>query len=184
VPDEDQVRSFVDTNNHGTTRMIRAFVPLLNDGGRFVVVASSFGTLASLDPRLHSRFDVGQMSLADVDQVMDDYVEAVETGRAGAEGWPGWINPPSKVGQVAAVKVLALELAGQAAQRDILVNAACPGLVDTDASRPWFDDMSAAQSPDEAATDVLWLATVPAGTRQPYGELVQHRKILPFTPTA
>ncbi len=184
VPDEDQVRSFVDTNNHGTTRMIRAFVPLLNDGGRFVVVASSFGTLASLDPRLHSRFDVGQMSLADVDQVMDDYVEAVETGRADAEGWPGWINPPSKVGQVAAVKVLALELVGQAAQRDILVNAACPGLVDTDASRPWFGDMSAAQSPDEAATDVLWLATVPAGTRQPYGELVQHRKILPFMPTA
>jgi NAD(P)-dependent dehydrogenase (short-subunit alcohol dehydrogenase family) len=169
VPDEHQVRSFVDTNNHGTTRMIRAFVPLLNDGGRFVVVASSFGTLASLDPRLHSRFDVGQLSLADVDQVMDDYVEAVETGRADAEGWPGWINPPSKVGQVAAVKVLALELAGQAAQRDILVNAACPGLVDTDASRPWFDDMSAAQSPDEAATDVLWLATVPPGTRQPYG---------------
>jgi carbonyl reductase 1 len=184
VPDEDQVRSFVDTNNHGTTRMIRAFVPLLNDGGRFVVVASSFGTLASLDPRLHSRFDVGRMSLADVDQVMDDYVEAVETGRAHAEGWPGWINPPSKVGQVAAVKVLARELAGQAVQRDILVNAACPGLVDTDASRPWFDDMSAAQSPGEAATDVLWLATVPAGTRQPYGELVQHRKVLPFTPTA
>jgi hypothetical protein len=44
--------------------------------------------------------------------------------------------------------------------------------------------MSAAQPPDQAATDVLWLATVPPGTRQPYGELVQHRKILPFMPTA
>ncbi len=30
---------------------------------------------------------------------------AVETGRAAAEGWPAWINPASKVGQVAAVKV-------------------------------------------------------------------------------
>jgi NAD(P)-dependent dehydrogenase (short-subunit alcohol dehydrogenase family) len=85
---------------------------------------------------------------------------------------------------VAAVKVLARELAGQAAQRDILVNAACPGLVDTAASRPWFDDMSGALSPDQAATDVLWLATLPGGTRQPYGELVQHRKVLPFTPPA
>jgi NAD(P)-dependent dehydrogenase (short-subunit alcohol dehydrogenase family) len=74
--------------------------------------------------------------------------------------------------------------AGEAAQRDILVNAACPGLVDTDASRPWFDDMSTAQSPDEAATDVLWLATLPAGTREPYGELVRHREILSFTPTS
>lgn len=115
---------------------------------------------------------------------MDDYVEAVETGRTAAQGWPDWINPPSKVGQVAAVKVLARELAGDAAQRDILINAACPGLVDTGASRPWFGDMSGALSPDEAAADVLWLATLPAGTRQPYGELVQHRKVLPFAPTA
>jgi hypothetical protein len=111
------------------------------------VVASSFGTLASLDPRLHSRLDVGYLSPADVDRLMDGYVKAVETGRAPAEGWPDWINPPSKVGQVAAMKVLARELAGEAAQRDILVNAACPGLVDTDASRPWFDDMSRARSP-------------------------------------
>lgn len=184
VPGEQQVRTFVDTNNHGTIRMIRAFVPLLNDGARFIVVASSFGTLASLDPRLHPRFDVGRMSLADADKVMDGYVEAVETGRAAAEGWPDWINPPSKVGQVAAVKVLARELAGDAAQRDILVNAACPGLVDTGASRPWFGDMSGAQSPDDAAADVLWLATLPTGTRQPYGELVQHRKVLAFAPAA
>jgi NAD(P)-dependent dehydrogenase (short-subunit alcohol dehydrogenase family) len=182
VPNEQQVRTFVDTNNHGTVRMIKGFRPLLNDGARFIVVASSFGTLASLDPRLHPRFDAGQMSLTDVDHVMDDYVDAVETGRAAAEGWPGWINPPSKVGQVAAMKVLARELAGEAAQRDILVNAACPALIDTEASRPWFDDMSGALSPDQAATDVLWLATLPTGTREPYGELVQHRKVLPFTP--
>ena len=109
---------------------------------------------------------------------------AVETGRAAAQGWPAWINPPSKVGQVAAVQVWARELAGEAPRRDILVNAACSGLVDTGASRPWFDDMSGALSPDDAATDVLWLATLPAGTREPYGELVQHRKVLPFRPAA
>jgi carbonyl reductase 1 len=184
VPSEQQVRTFVDTNNHGTIRMIKAFVPLLRDGSRFIVVASSFGTLASLDPRLHPIFDVGRMSLADVEQVLDDYVHVVESGRAAAEGWPDWINPASKVGQVAAVKVLARELAGDAARRDILVNAACPGLVDTDASRPWFDDMAEALSPDEAAADVLWLATLRIGAREPYGELVQHRHVLPFAPTA
>jgi NAD(P)-dependent dehydrogenase (short-subunit alcohol dehydrogenase family) len=184
VPNQQQVRAFVDTNNHGTVRMIKEFRPLLNDGARFIVVASSFGTLSSLDPRLHPRFDVSHMSLTDVEQVMDDYVDAVETGRAAAEGWPDWINPPSKVGQVAAMKVLARELADEAARRDILVNAACPGLVDTDASRPWFDDMSGALSPDDAAADVLWLATLPTGTREPYGELVQYRKVLPFTSAA
>jgi carbonyl reductase 1 len=184
VPAEQQVRTFVDTNNHGTLRMIEGFGPLLNDGARFIVVASSFGTLASLDPRLHHLFDVGRMSLTELARLMDDYVAAVETGRAAAQGWPAWINPPSKVGQVAAVKIWARELADETARRDILVNAACPGLVDTDASRPWFDDMSGALSPDDAAADLLWLATLPPGIREPYGELIQHRKVLPFTPTA
>jgi carbonyl reductase 1 len=59
-------------------------------------------------------------------------------------------------------------------------NAVCPGMVDTDASRPWFDDMSSAQSPAQAAGDVVWLATLPPRTEAPYGELVQHREILPW----
>jgi carbonyl reductase 1 len=95
---ERQVRTFVDTNNHGTLRMINRFGPLLNDGARFIVVASSFGTLASLDQRLHHLFDVGCMGLTDLAKVMDDYVAAVGAGRAAAQGWPAWINPPSKVG--------------------------------------------------------------------------------------
>ncbi len=146
IPSEQQVRTFVDTNNHGMLRVIRAFRPLLNDGARFIVVASSFGTLGSLDPRLHPRFDVAHMSLADLAKVMNDYVEAVETGRAAAEGWPGWINPPSKVGQVAAVKVLARELAGEAARRDILVNAACPGLSPPVPASPMANSSSTARS--------------------------------------
>jgi carbonyl reductase 1 len=48
----------------------------------------------------------------------------------------------------------------------------------------WERNCCGALSPDDAATDVLWLATLPPGTREPYGELVQHRKILPFTPAA
>jgi carbonyl reductase 1 len=58
----------------------------------------------------------------------------------------------------------------------ISVNAACPGLVDTAAARPWFDDMSSAQSPSEAATVILWLALEPHAYR---GALIQHRKEIP-----
>ena len=72
--------------------------------------------------------------------------------------------------------VLARDKAAEFRRRGILINAACPGLIDTEASRPWFDDMSSAATPDEAAKDVIWLATLPAGTTEPYGELVRHRK--------
>jgi carbonyl reductase 1 len=37
-----------------------------------------------------------------------------------------------------------------------------------------------ALSTDGAAVDVLWLATLPAGVQQPYGELVQYRKVIPW----
>ncbi|HEX5688888.1 MAG TPA: SDR family oxidoreductase, partial [Roseiflexaceae bacterium] len=176
----EQVANFVDTNNHGTSRMIRAFLPILNDGARFVVVASSFGSLRNLPPELHHHFDVERASLEEIETTMDAYVQLAQADRAGEAGWPDWINVPSKIGQVAALKVLARMLRPVAQERDILVNAACPGLVDTDASRPWFADMSAAQSPDEAAVDVVWLATLPPGTREPYGELIQHRRIIPW----
>lgn len=179
-PQAEQVDQFVNVNNHGTRRMIESFGSLLRDGGRFVVVASSFGSLRNLDPRLHPRFDVDTMTLEGVERVMDAYAAAVKEGRDQVEGWPAWINVPSKIGQVASMKVFARRMAEEARRRDLLINASCPGLVDTAASRPWFEDMSKAQSPDAAAVAVVDLATLPSGTREPYGELVRFGGVLPW----
>jgi NAD(P)-dependent dehydrogenase (short-subunit alcohol dehydrogenase family) len=180
VPPAAQVGTFINTNNHGTYRMLRAFGPLLRDGGRFVVVASLFGSLRNLDPRLHHHFDIASRSLEDIERVMDDYAALVGRGEAAAQHWPDWVNIPSKIAQVASTKIYARERREEAERRGILINACCPGLVDTAASRPWFDDMSTAQTPTEAANDVIWLSTLPADVASPYGELVQHRKVIPW----
>jgi carbonyl reductase 1 len=58
--------------------------------------------------------------------------------------------------------------------------ALCPGLIDTDASRPWFEDMSEAQTPAQAAA---WPVELALGERfDPafYGELVQFANVLPW----
>ena len=57
----------------------------------------------------------------------------------------------------------------------------CPGLIDTAASRPWFEDMSSAQTPEQAADGVL--RTVLAEPADPalYGELMQFGQVLPWT---
>jgi hypothetical protein len=146
-------------------------------------VASGFGTLAQLPPHLQVRFDTEHMSQSQLGAVMDEYVQSVERATAQAEGWPEWINVPSKIGQVAAMRIFARELAGDAAApRDVLVNAVCPGWTVTDASRPYLEQMPTleARTPDESAEDVLWLAALPPGTRTPYGELVQFRRVIPF----
>ena len=56
--------------------------------------------------------------------------------------------------------------------------ALCPGLIDTAASRPWFGDMSRAQSPDEAARWPVELALAGEFDVGFYGELVQYGRIV------
>lgn len=181
LPQERQVATFIDTNNHGTVRMLRHFLPLLRPQGRFLVVASSFGRLRNLPPQLHPLFDTERLDQPEIDAVMADYACAVQEGRAAARGWPDWINIPSKVGQVAAARIAARHIRTERPGDGILVNAVCPGLVDTPASRPWFEDMSAAQTPDQAAEALLWLALLPPGSTAPHGELVRFRRTLSWT---
>ena len=54
-----------------------------------------------------------------------------------------------------------------------LIAALCPGFIDTDASRPWFADMSHAQTPAQAASWPLELVLGSTVDRAFYGELVQ-----------
>lgn len=69
-PDDDPraiIGPYTEVNNFGTTRLLRAFAPLVRDGGRLIVVASSLGTLPHLAPVLHDRF-AAPASLDDVDK--------------------------------------------------------------------------------------------------------------------
>src|SRR6187200_909557 len=86
----------------------------------------------------------------------------------------------AQAGQVASMRVLARAMRAEAERRRLVIDAVCPGLVDTAASRPWFDDMSKAQTPAAAAADLVWLATTAYTPQLPYGELVRHRDVLPW----
>jgi carbonyl reductase 1 len=120
------------------------------------------------------------MSLDGVDATIRAWQTAGVEGHAAEEGWPEWINMPPKVGQVAAVRVLARERRVADAIDGSLVAAICPGLIDTDASRPWFDDMAEAETPAAAAAAPLRLALEPAADPNLYGQLVQFGKVLPW----
>jgi carbonyl reductase 1 len=72
-------------------------------------------------------------------------------------------------------------LGGQTPPADrALVAAVCPGLVDTEASRPWFEDMIGARTPDQAAVALLRLALARAPDPRFYGELIQFDKVVPW----
>ena len=182
-PNTEQVRPMITANNHGNHAALETLTPLLRQNARVLVVASGLGTLASLPELVRDRFADPHATPEAIAAVMDDYVTSVETGQDGAEGWPEWINLPSKVGQVASLRAFVRRFdAAPDRPTGVLVNAVCPGWTDTEAARPYLAAMPDvdAQSPDEAAVDLLWLATRPPGTAAPHGELVQHRRVLPF----
>jgi NAD(P)-dependent dehydrogenase (short-subunit alcohol dehydrogenase family) len=178
-PEDDPaavVDDYVAVNNLGTTSVLRELAPRLRDGGRLLVVASRAGCLRALAPVLHDRFD-RPASLDEVDDAVRAWRDAVRTGRAAGQAWPAWINIPSKIGQVAAVRVLARQRRADDRHRGILIAAVCPGLIDTGASRAWLD-MTGAQTPAQAAESVLSLALEPAPDPAFYGELISSGKIL------
>ncbi|GAB1510780.1 SDR family NAD(P)-dependent oxidoreductase [Actinophytocola sp. KF-1] len=173
------IEPYTEVNNFGTTRLLRAFGPLVRDGGRLIVVASSLGTLFHLAPVLHSRFD-GLTALDDVDKQVTAWRDAVLDGRARAGAWPGFVNIPSKIAQVAAVRTLAAARRAEDASRGILVAAVCPGMINTPTSALWWD-VSTAPSPEEAAGPLLDMALGPVDPAH-YGELVRAGVVVPWAP--
>jgi carbonyl reductase 1 len=177
----DEVDSVAETSNLATTSILRAFARRLRPGGRLIIVASALGTLDKLDPRVAGRFaDAAAADLNAVDALVAEWRDAVHAGREEDEGYGRWLNIPSKVAQVAAVRALAGERREIDGAEGRLLMALCPGLIDTDASRPWFADMSSAQTPAQAASWPVELAL--SATFEPgfYGELVQFGKVLPW----
>jgi NAD(P)-dependent dehydrogenase (short-subunit alcohol dehydrogenase family) len=181
-PDDDPrafIDDYVEVNNFGTTRTLRAFAPLLRDGGRLIVVASSLGRLHYLAPVLHGHFDA-LSSLDEVDKQVAAWRDLVKDGGSRSGPWPGFVNIPSKIGQVAAVRALAGQRRDEDAARGILLAAVCPGMINTSTTGLWWD-VSGAPSPAEAAVALLDLALGPVDPGH-YGELARYGRVLPWRP--
>jgi hypothetical protein len=71
------------------------------------VVASDLGTPGPLAPALHPLFE--RASLDEVEAAVEAWRAAVHDGTAAEWGWPEWLNVPSEVAQVAAVRAVARE---------------------------------------------------------------------------
>lgn len=169
------INEYVDVNNLGTTRLMRSFLPLLRDGGRLIVVASSLGTLNHLPPALHPLLD-GLESLDAVDAAVLAWRDQVADGSVRASSWPTFINIPSKIGQVAAVRAVA----AAHRERGVLVAAACPGMMNTPTSQAWWD-VRDAPAPEQAAVPLLEMALGPVKPEF-HGELVRAGAVLPWRP--
>ncbi|KAL9592303.1 MAG: hypothetical protein Q9179_006853 [Wetmoreana sp. 5 TL-2023] len=140
------VKATIDTNYRGTLNVGRAdsnrsryredksdcrqmcqtFVPTLSKRGRIVNISSTGSSLSGYSKEIQERFRSSKMTLADLEQMMNEYQEAANNGTESRNGWKTQAYGVTKAATNAMTAVLARANPG------LTINACCPGWVDTD----------------------------------------------------
>ncbi|ELU15453.1 hypothetical protein CAPTEDRAFT_176382 [Capitella teleta] len=167
-----QAEVTVDINYFGTLNVINAMMPILKPGARMVNVSSivSQWTLTKSSPELREKM-LASKTIEDVTQIMRDFVSAAKDGSLEQKGYTSSSYGNSKVGISLLTPIL------QAAVADgVLVNACCPGYVDTDMS-----SHKGHKTIDQGADTPLYLALLPPNSQQPKGAFVSEQKVVDWT---
>jgi len=137
-PFNDKVDTTININFTSTRNMMLKFFPVMKPNGRVVIVSSEASTLGSALCSDEVRDDL--INAADEDKIVryvEKYIKVAKEGAAKQHGLPefGGLSPylMSKIGATLLGEVYGKKAAEQG--KGVLVNACCPGYVDTDLTK-------------------------------------------------
>jgi len=130
--DANVVKTTLDCNYYKTLEASRTFLPLLKPTGRLVNVASMAGKLNKYSEEVRNRF-LASKTEDDVTSIMKDFASAVEAGKEKEAGFPSAAYAVSKAGLIGGTKALARTQKERGS--GVLINACCPGYVNTDMTK-------------------------------------------------
>ncbi|KAF6039527.1 hypothetical protein EB796_002152 [Bugula neritina] len=167
------------TNVFGTNMVCDTLFPILKDGARVVVLSSMLAPMAlhkvkKLNPERYASFIKNDPPLTrtEVLQAMTDFVSAVKAGDFAEKGWPDdAAYSVSKLGDTLLARAYQQEF-NSVSERDIVVNAVCPGYVDTS-----MTSHKGHLTIDEGADTPYYLAVLPPNT-EIRGQHVSKRQIV------
>lgn len=148
--DANIVKETLHTNYYNTLLACHTLLPALKPSGRIVNVASSSGALSKYSDAIRTRFLTAQ-SEADITSIMQDFAAAVAQGREKDAGFPSAAYATSKAGCIGGTKALARMEKQKGSGK--LVNACCPGYVNTDMTKG-----NGTKTPDQGALTPVLLA--------------------------
>ena len=122
---KEVVDTTLKTNYYATLHVCETFLPLIKKHGRLVNVSSMASKLSRYAPELQKRFRDLNLTVGGVTELMEEFANGVK-GSTPPEGWPKAGYSVSKAG------VTAFSMALARAHPDVLINAICPGYVNTD----------------------------------------------------
>ncbi|XP_061175701.1 uncharacterized protein LOC133184631 [Saccostrea echinata] len=185
VPLFRQAQLSIETDFKGTLNVCRILLPHMHPHGRVVIITNGYiGKRKELGEKLQQELDLEKCNMYKLITLADEYMKAVKHGNHKSYGWPDSPIVLAKILLSALARVLTRELAGDV-RRNILINACCPGWMTSQGSEVYVGEDGTCQGikprpVEEAAKDVVWLATLPEGTKAPNGELVRYREVIPF----
>jgi carbonyl reductase 1 len=132
--DNNVVEKTLQTNYYGSLEATQDLLPLIRSGGRMVNVCSMAGKLSVYSDKIRSSFlQAAQTDVPAVTAIMEKFKAAVAEGKEREAGFPSAAYAVSKAGMIAMTKAVAMEQLKE--NRQVLVNACCPGYVKTDMTR-------------------------------------------------
>lgn len=152
-----QAKETIHTNYFGTRMVCKHLFPLLRSGARVVNMSSDSGFLAMIPGEtLRNKLKRTDLSIDELDNIMNDFVDAAQAGKHEANGWPKSSYEVSKVGICALSRIQQREMASK---EDVVINYVHPGYVLTD-----MTSNVAPLTTDQGAKSALYAATLSPGT--------------------
>ncbi|UJR35959.1 hypothetical protein I4U23_028700 [Adineta vaga] len=173
TPFGDQAEITAQTNFFGTINICNALFPLLRDHARVVNVSSRAGMLELVKSNeIRHNLISPNATIETVSDILSDFIQKAKQNSHEENGYPNSAYGMSKVALTAAT-FIQQRLFDEKPQRDIVVNACCPGYIKTDMS-----SQKGMGSPEQGADTPVYLATLEPKISSPRGEFVAERKIL------
>ncbi|XP_061163368.1 carbonyl reductase [NADPH] 1-like isoform X2 [Saccostrea echinata] len=173
APFGEQAEVTIKTNYFGTLAVSEALFPLLRPHARVVNVSSMASSFAirKCSPEVQAKFLNAKITTEELTKLMNDFIQAAKNGDHEKKGYSNSAYGMSKVGASVLSQIQHRQLSADP-REDIIVNACCPGYVDT--------DMSSHKGPktiDEGADTPIYLALLPEGAKSPAGDFVADREV-------
>jgi carbonyl reductase 1 len=160
---DDSVQSAQETfatNYYGIKLLNEHLVPLLRDNGRIVNVASEAGSmvLGCVSKDLQDKHSSPSLTAEQLDQLVEDFVSALESNNFEKAGYPTDINrlayPVSKAAVIALTRIEAHQ---NFDGKKVFIYSTCPGYCSTDLN----DHASGTRSPELGADSILYAVNTP-----------------------
>jgi len=167
TPFAEQAKVTIRVNFTGTLNMCKAFFPLLRAHARVVHVSSRAGLLSNVkSDEIKKRFSDSKATIDDIVKLLNEFVSAAQSNSHQSLGFPNSAYGMSKIGLTAITAIQQRQFDSEASTRpDIIVNALCPGYVDTDMS-----SHKGHLTPDQGAITPVHLALLPPNVSEPKGD--------------